>query len=145
MYISCVYSVATKNFTSCTYHAAYTFIMLLSGSMNSLLTISLQTNNDNTITVECSQGQDSSVGQSFECEFCYTSAESTSTCHIGSNIRSNCKYLEGSAMTLSALTEGQYCYRAAAIIDGTPSAVVQDSFSIHPLTGISCHTCTVLA
>ena len=101
--------------------------------MNSLLTISLQTGSDNSLTVECSQGQDSTQGQTFECEFCYSSTETTSACHTGSSISSNCINLERPTMALSTLTQGTYCYRATAIIDGTLSAVVQDSFSIDRL------------
>lgn len=100
------------------------------------MTISLQTTDDNSIEVECSQGQASlsNSTQSFACEFCYSSTNG-SACHRSSITDWTCNLLDNRAVSVSALNKGMYCYRATAFIDGSPTAVVQDSFNIRQRVG----------
>ena len=79
-----------------------------------------------TKTVECSRGS-IGTGQSFKCEFCYSlgrSCQSSMTCMDvipGS---------ESATLLPSSLAEGTYCYRATAVVDGSPAKMIQDTFSI---------------
>ena len=67
--------------------------------------------------------------QNFRCDFCYASDDSNS-CQ-DPNVPMICnEVLDGTTWTLPTLSEGTYCYRATAVVDGIPVAVVQDTFSV---------------
>lgn len=87
--------------------------------MNSYITLSV----DATVgSVICTRGQGLSSRQTFLCDFCYApdgSCQDPMSC-IGLD----------STSTLPTLSEGTYCYRATAVVDGTPAAVVQDTFNV---------------
>ena len=104
-----------------------------SGQMNSYMRTSLETTNG-VVKIKCLPGQGSSLGQSFECKFCYNS---DSTCQSQSGDGNNwiCSDASSGTASLTDLTEGTYCYRATAIIDGSSTAVVQDTFIISPQGG----------
>ncbi len=75
--------------------------------------------------VTCRKGQGLSSEQSFSCAFCHSSnasCQGTMTC---------IQVLDSTnTVALPMLSEGTYCYRATAFIDGRPAAVVQDTFNI---------------
>lgn len=75
--------------------------------------------------VTCTKGQGLSPGQSFSCDFCHSSTNScqgTMSCWQGLD--------STNTLALPRLSEGTYCYRATAFVNGSPAAVVQDTFSI---------------
>ena len=85
-------------------------------------------------SVMCKRGQDILSEQSFRCEFCYaTDGSCQDQAGPSTGMMSCSSGLDGtsSRMILSTLSEGTYCYRATAIVDGTPNVVVQDTFNIH--------------
>ena len=101
------------------------------GQVNSFLTLSDSTT-ANTKIVECSQGT-TGVGQTYKCEFCYSLGRSCQS----SGSMTCMDVLPGPTQTLPVLAEGTYCYLARAVVNGSPTAMIQDSFSIRscPNTG----------
>ena len=97
--------------------------------MNSHIIFSLETDDVNQVTVECSPGQDSIQEQPFECEFCYN-LDSSCQSRLVSDVTWTCIVLPNRTVSLPSWTAGTYCYHATSIIDGTSFAVVQDTFSI---------------
>ena len=88
-------------------------------------------------SVMCKRGQDILSEQSFRCEFCYATDGSCQDQAGPSTGMMSCLDGTSTRMILSTLSEGTYCYRATAIVDGTPNVVVQDTFNIRQ-QGTSC-------
>ena len=117
------------------YFYTYTFDILTAQVLSAFLTVTDSTD-AKTKVLECSRGY-IGTDQSFQCEFCYSlsrSCQSSMTCMDvipGS----------GSATLLpSSLAEGTYCYRATAIVDGSPAKMIQDTFSIHSCSNTGINT-----
>lgn len=104
--------------------------------MNSYKNIMMLSIDTTERSVTCTRGQDISE-QSFKCEFCYAMDGSCQD-QAGPNTgMMSCLDGTSSRMILATLSEGMYCYRATAIVDGTPNVVVQDTFNIRQ-QGTSC-------
>ena len=83
---------------------------------NELFSLILATTGNNA-TVQCSRSG------AFDCKFCYgpgTSCQNLYTC-VAVTI--------DSPAFLPTLTDITYCYRAIASFNGTPTSVIQDTFS----------------
>lgn len=106
-----------------------------SGQMNSYMRTTLETTNG-VVKIECLPSQDLSSRQSFECKFCYNS-DSTCQSQNGGGNNWICSDVTSRTLSLSGLTKGTYCYRVTAVIDRSPTAVIQDTFIIHPQGGYS--------
>lgn len=89
--------------------------------MNSYMMISIDAAGE---SVTCTRGQGLSSEQSFLCDFCYDPDS------VSCQPPTTCISIQDGTSILTGLSEGTYCYRATAVVDERPTAVVQDTFNI---------------
>ena len=108
------------------------YIIIHAGQMNSYNNIMTLSVDATERSVTCTRAQGLSPEKTFRCDFCYaTDGSCQDQADPGTGMMSCSSGLDGTGTRiLSTLSEGTYCYRATAVVDGTPNVVVQDTFNI---------------